>query len=146
VYVFTQQAAGWSNETQAAKLSASDGAADDNLGYSVAVSGSTVVAGAPGPILNGSQPGAAYVFNQPAGGWSGPQHETAKLTASHGAAGDKLGLSVAVTGGVVVAGAPLATVGTNAQQARCTHSTTWGGFFRAHARDGDADRLRRRGK
>src|SRR5947209_3098028 len=47
LYVFERPAGGWSNATQAAKLTASDGAAQDTLGYSVAVSsdGSTVVAG-----------------------------------------------------------------------------------------------------
>jgi hypothetical protein len=45
--------------TQLAKLTASGGAAFDYLGYSVAISGDTVVVGA--PIVNRTQ-GAAYVF------------------------------------------------------------------------------------
>ena len=39
VYVFTEPSGGWSTATQTAELAASDGAADDNLGWSVAVSG-----------------------------------------------------------------------------------------------------------
>jgi hypothetical protein len=124
VYVFTQQSGGWSDETQAAKLTASDGAVDDNLGHSVAISGSTVVAGAPGPVLNGSQPGAVYVFNQPAGGWSGPQHETAKLTASDGAAGDKFGFAVGISGGTVAAGRCSRRSGRTPSRGACTCSTT----------------------
>ena len=38
--------------TQAAKLTASDGAADDDLGFSVAVSGTTIAAGAPGATVD----------------------------------------------------------------------------------------------
>src|SRR5262249_37478102 len=51
--------------------------------------------------------GAAYVFEKPAAGWASAS-ETAKLTASDGAAGDSLGTSVAVSGDTVVAGAPFA--------------------------------------
>lgn len=49
--------------SQQAKLNASDGATNDGLGSSVAVSGNTVVAGAPDATVNGhSDQGAAYVF------------------------------------------------------------------------------------
>ena len=44
--MFVKPAAGWANATETAKLPASDGAAGDQLGFSVAVSGDTVVAGA----------------------------------------------------------------------------------------------------
>ena len=54
---------------QMAQLSASDGAPDDELGASVAVSGNTVVAGAPG-CLGCGLVGAAYVFTEPASGWA----------------------------------------------------------------------------
>ena len=46
---------------------------------------------------------------KPAGGWSSGT-ETATLTASGGAAGDYFGNSVAVSGGMIVAGAPYAEV------------------------------------
>jgi hypothetical protein len=120
VYVFTRPASGWASETQAAKLTASDGAIDDELGWSVAVSGDggTVAAGAPSAAVgaNGLQ-GAVYVFTRPASGWAS-ETQRAKLTASHGAAGDSLGTSVAVSGdgGTVAAGAPGAAVGANAPQ------------------------------
>ena len=72
-------------------MTASDGGATSELGLSVAVSGDTVVAGAPAPTVNGhAAQGAAYVFVKPAGGWASAT-ETAKLTASDGAAGDDLG-------------------------------------------------------
>jgi hypothetical protein len=107
VYVFVRPASGWANATQTAELTASDGAAQDRLGTSVAVSGNTVVAGAPyhtvGP--NNNQ-GAAYVFVMPPSGWAGSRTETAKLTASGGAEEDRLGTSVAISGNTIVAGAP----------------------------------------
>jgi len=55
-YVFKRQGGSWV-ETQ--KLTASDGAAGDQFGFSVAVSGATIVVGA--PIDNVGQ-GSAYVF------------------------------------------------------------------------------------
>ena len=64
--MFVKPAGGWASETEAAKLTASDGAAFDQLGFSVAISGNTVVAGAPFATVNGnSKQGAAYVFTQP---------------------------------------------------------------------------------
>jgi hypothetical protein len=110
IYVFVKPGGGWASGTEMAKLTISDGAAGDQLGFSVAVSANTVAAGAPGADLGGSDDGAAYVFVQPVGPWvSAP--ETAKLTASDGAGFDQLGFSVAVSGDTVVAGAPFADVG-----------------------------------
>jgi len=89
---------------QQAKLTASDGAEFDSLGDSVAVSGDTVVVGAPDDNVGANEnQGSAYVFVKPAAGWAGAT-ETAKLTASDGAANDLLGNSVAVSGDTVVAG------------------------------------------
>jgi hypothetical protein len=56
-YVFTGSGGTW---TQQAKVTAADGAGGDQLGYSVAVSGGTVAAGA--PYANSLQ-GAAYGFD-----------------------------------------------------------------------------------
>ena len=55
-YVFTRSGTTWS---QQAELTAADGAANDNFGGSVAISGSTAVVGAP---ANGAGTGAAYVY------------------------------------------------------------------------------------
>ena len=97
VYVFTEPNGGWSTATQTAELTASDGTANDNLGWSVGVSGDTIVAGA--IQYDGGQPGqgAVYVFAEPGGGWTNAT-QTAELTASDAAANDKLGSSVAVNG------------------------------------------------
>lgn len=113
-YVFVKPNGGWSgNLTQTAKLVASDGATGDLFGFAVAISGETIVVGAVGD--NGTR-GSAYVFVKPGGGWSGTLTETAKLTAADGAGGDNFAGTVAINGDTLVAGAPLDTIGANAQQ------------------------------
>jgi hypothetical protein len=112
-YVFTGSGSSW---TQAAELTASNGADGDGLGWSVAMLGGTVVAGAPNHTVGGhANQGAAYVFAEPASGWAN-ETQTAELTASDGATNDLLGSSVGVSGDTVVAGAPNHTVGGHARQ------------------------------
>jgi FG-GAP repeat protein/IPT/TIG domain-containing protein len=109
-YVFVQPANGWTNMTQTAELAASDGYVGDDFGASVAISGNTLVAGAPyASIGSNFQQGASYVFVEPSGGWTN-MTQTAKLTSSDGAADDIFGDSVAVDSGTVVVGASEATV------------------------------------
>jgi hypothetical protein len=116
VYVFTMPASGWANATQAAELSASDGAVYDGLGYSVAVSGSTVVAGAHFHRVGANEKqGAVYVFTMPASGWANATR-AAELGASDGAARDELGYLVAVSGNTIVAGARFHQFGPNEKQ------------------------------
>ena len=105
-YVFTKAADSvWTDATQTAKLTASDGDDFDEFGKSVAVDGDTAVAGAP----NNDGYGSAYVFIKPAAGWDDAT-QTAKLTpgaTDDGAAGlaGTFGAAVAVDGGTVVVGA-----------------------------------------
>jgi FG-GAP repeat len=106
-YLYVMPAGGWVNATQNAKLIASDGAVLTN----VAISGNTVVAGSPTANVAGSQKGAAYVFVEPTGGWSGSLNQTAKLTATDSLTDDRMGVSVAIDGGTVVAGAPDKPIG-----------------------------------
>jgi trimeric autotransporter adhesin len=104
-YVFTRPDAG-SAFTEAAKLTASDAAIYGSFGYSVAISGDTVVVGAPIANENGAVPlSAAYVFVRPASGWSGNITERAKLTSSDERSGDQFGISVAIDGDTIVIGA-----------------------------------------
>ena len=102
-YVFTKpESDGWADATETAKLTASDAAASDELGISVAVYDETIVVGA---HQSDSNKGAAYVFTKPGSdGWADAT-ETAKLTASDAAANDELGISVAVHGDTIVVGA-----------------------------------------
>jgi hypothetical protein len=102
----------WNHLTQSAILTPSDGLASDFFGASVAISGNTIVVGSP-PYqgCNSCGPGRAYVYVEPAGGWSGQLTETAELTASDGANGAAVGTSVSFSGGTAVAGAPGETPG-----------------------------------
>jgi len=119
-YVFVEPTTGgWVDMTQTAKLTSSDGVRLAEFGYSVGIDGDTVVVGQPSPLpgVQATTAGAAYVFVRPTSGWMGNLTETAKLTASHGVDGDRLGNFVAVSGNTIVAGAPLATtVGSAFQQ------------------------------
>jgi hypothetical protein len=99
-YVFTRSAGVW---TEQQKLIASDGAATDTFGISVAVHGDTAVIGAFFDDDNGSNAGAAYVFTRSGTTWT----EQAKLIASDGATDDHFGVSVAVNGDTAVIGADL---------------------------------------
>jgi hypothetical protein len=97
VYVFTRSGTTW---TQQAKLTASDGAAVDLFGYSVALSGDTVLVGArfDDDDIDGDNSGSVYVFTRNGTTWS----QQAKLTASDGEAGDEFGYSVALAGDTAV--------------------------------------------
>ena len=115
VYVFVEPRGGWRSETQSAKLTPADTEPGDNFGWSVAIAGPTIVAGSPFVTVNGhAGQGAAYVFVEPRGGWRNQtETQTAELTASDGAAGDNLGLSVAISDDTIVTGSPIATVNGN---------------------------------
>ena len=107
-YVFTKPNTGWATDTETAKLTATDGAAGDYFGNSVAIDGDTIAVGAPGNqnTVDGTDvsTGAAYVFTKPNAGWA-TDTETAKLTASDRAKNDEFGYSVAVDGDTIVVGA-----------------------------------------
>jgi hypothetical protein len=93
-YVFVRSDRTWSRQ---ATLTASDGFAGDQFGYSVALHGSTAVVGAP---AKNSFRGAAYVFARSGTHWS----RQATLSA-HSAAFDEFGCSVALYGPTAVVGA-----------------------------------------
>jgi FG-GAP repeat len=97
-YVFVRSGTSW---IQQAKLTASDGASDDQLGMSVAIAGDTAVVGTVNDDDLGDRSGAAYVFVRAGASWT----QQAKLTATDGAAADQFGISVAVSGDTAVVGA-----------------------------------------
>ncbi len=109
IYVFVKPPSGWGNMTQTAKLTASDGAVADELGKSVAISGNTVIAGAPLATVRGNpRMGAAYVFVKPANGWTN-ENEVAKLTHTYQQFNQYFGSSVAICGGTAVISASNST-------------------------------------
>jgi len=101
VHVFARTETAW---TQQAKLTASDGAANDGFGTSVAIAGDTIVVGALGDDVNGiANSGSAYVFVRTGITWT----QQGQLTASDGAVGDLFGGSVTISGDTIVVGAVL---------------------------------------
>lgn len=82
----------------------SDAAAGDRFGWSVALSGDTVLVGAYLDDDAGASSGSAYVFVKPGTGWADGT-ETAKLTASDAASGDRFGEAVALSGDTALVGA-----------------------------------------
>jgi hypothetical protein len=111
--VYTFARSGTAARFETANLTASDGAQLDNLGVSVAIDGATIVAGATGDNVVGSDQGSAYTF---ASAGAAVRTETAKLVAADGATDDAFGASVAVAGETILAGAPSDDVGGNGDQ------------------------------
>src|SRR5262245_4522665 len=108
--------------TQQAKLFASDGAAEDSFGAIVAISGDTVVVGAPSADTGGwGMQGAAYIFVRSGTTWSQQQ----KLTASDGVDFDYFGSSAAISGDTVVIGATNANFYRGAAYVFARSGTTW---------------------
>ncbi len=132
-YVFTRSGTVW---TQQAQLIASDGEGADRFGVNVAISGDTAIVGAlyddVGDVVD---QGSAYVFTRVGTVWK----EQARLTASDGATGDFLGISVALSGDTAIVGA----LGTNAYQgsayAFTRSGTVWNQQAKITAPDGAAN-------
>ena len=103
-YIFSRNSGGADNWGEMKKLTASDPAARDYFGCSVAISGDTVVVGAYGDDDAGYLSGSAYIFSRNSGG-ANKWGEVKKLTASDTAEGDFFGGSVAISGDTVVVGA-----------------------------------------
>ena len=111
VYVFIRNGESWQ---QQAYVKASNTDENDNFGYSVDISGDTLVVGAPNERsssagVNGDQnnndllyAGAAYVFVREGNQW----RQQAYLKASNPGNPDYFGRSVAVHGDTIVVGAP----------------------------------------
>ena len=122
-YVFTEPTGdgGWADNTETAKLAASDRELGDHFGNSVAVRGGSIVVGAYTANINECdecgedlRSGAAYLFTKPAGAvWANDPNkdyrtELGKLTlpTNEEERGDEFGNSVALDGQSIVVGAP----------------------------------------
>ena len=96
-YVFVRSGTAW---TLQQKLLAFDGAADDDFGLSVSISGDTALIGARFDDDNGGNSGSAYVFVRTGTTWA----EQQKLLPSDGASGDFFGDAVDVSGDTAIIG------------------------------------------
>ena len=99
VYVFVRRDDGTWEEVQ--KLTPADGEADDWFGFSVAISGDTVVIGAVYDDDKGDESGSGYVYTKIDGKWI----ENVKIVPENGAAYDWYGTSVAISGSTALFGA-----------------------------------------
>ncbi|MBI5481686.1 MAG: FG-GAP repeat protein [Deltaproteobacteria bacterium] len=127
-YVFVRGGATW---TQQSRLLPGDGAAYDQFGYSVSISGDTGLVGAYG---KNSATGAAYVFVRSGTSWT----QQAKLLASDGGVDDWFGYSVSVSGDTAVVGAWHANSWAGAAYVFVGSGAAWSQPARLLASDGDA--------
>ncbi|MGH7931522.1 MAG: putative Ig domain-containing protein [Candidatus Binatia bacterium] len=107
-YIFVQPPGGWATTaTPTATLTDINGASNDQFGFAVAISGDTIVIGAPTRRVGGRPAqGEAAVFVKPGGGWADSASPTAKLSSIDGAANDQFGFAVAIDAGTIVIGTP----------------------------------------
>jgi hypothetical protein len=97
-YIFQKVGTEWVEQET---LKSDDGAADDNFGDSLSISGDYVIIGAYGDDDKGENSGSAYIFHWNSTEWEQQQ----KLTASDGAANDYFGNSVSIRGDYAIVGA-----------------------------------------
>lgn len=129
--IFRWQGTSWVEE---ARLTASDAAAGDRFGTSVAIQGNTAVVGSYLADLPGkSDAGAVYIFQRSGTTWT----QVAKLTASNSATGDNLGISVDLDGDTILAGAWLKTLLTSQQGAAYVFTRSAAGTWSQQAQLSD---------
>ena len=97
VYVFTFDGSTW---VQQQKLHAQDPQESASFGYHIAMSGDTLVAGAPQNQIGNHTLGAAYIFTRGSHGWS----QDRKLVAMDSDAFDGFGLRVAISDDTIAVG------------------------------------------
>eukprot|EP00970_Alexandrium_tamarense_P002571 scaffold363_cov209-Alexandrium_tamarense.AAC.30 len=141
VYLYTLNSSSntWGDEQ---KIVSSDGATDDWFGWSVAMSGTGhLVVGALRDDDKGDASGSAYLYtlNSTSNTWGDEQ----KIVSSDGAADDRIGLSVAMSGtGHLVVGAPNDDdKGSAYLYTLNSTSNTWGDEQKIVSSDGAADDL-----
>jgi hypothetical protein len=132
VYVYRRSGSNWSQE---AFIKPSNSSADDWFGQSVALSGDTLVVGAPyedssqNNISNGqpastnnssTNSGAAYVFRRSGSKWT----EETYLKATNAASNDEFGRTVSISGETIVVGTP-ARAGTGAAYIFGRNGNSW---------------------
>lgn len=100
VHIYRKVAGSWALD---ATLLAGDGEIDDRFGYSVAVDGDMVLAGAPRHVPAPGRSGAVYVFQFDGRPWS----QTAKLLGADTDPSFSFGSSVALLGNHAVLGSPV---------------------------------------
>jgi len=130
----------WSLTTQQQKIQASDLQANDQFGYSVAISGDTAVVGALYEDTGGADAGAAYIFTRSGTTWTQQQ----KIQATDKQASDYFGKAIAIDGDTVVVGANYEDTGGSAAGSVYIFTrsgTTWTQQQKIQASDKEASDL-----
>jgi hypothetical protein len=96
--VFVRSGSTWS---QQAKLTAADASSGSEFGSAVAISGDTIVVGAPSTMAGGVNVGAAYVFIRTGSTWT----QQAKLAPTDAIGNDQFGVSLTIEGDTLAVGA-----------------------------------------
>lgn len=126
-YVFARNAGAWNLQT---KLTASDGAAFDEFGVSVALDAGTAIVGAHFADVVYSGQGAAYAFVQDGDAWS----EQGKLVSDDAFFGDEFGIAVSVSGDTAAVGAYAADGGGTENEGEAYVFSRSGGMWSEAAR------------
>ena len=100
VYVLGRDVGGVGNWGEEALLNASGSVAGDRLGWSVGVSGNSIVSGAVQSDIGGDRSGNAYLFQDDGSGWA----QTRELNNSQVTTADEYGVSAAVSGDLAIVG------------------------------------------
>ena len=99
VYIYKRTGVNWAEQTN---IVASDGAALDQYGYSVSMSGDYAIVGAPfNDVSFNNDQGSAYMLKRTGTIWA----QQAIIFASNGLSSDKYGYSVSISGDYAIAGA-----------------------------------------
>ncbi|MCI0535301.1 MAG: putative Ig domain-containing protein, partial [Verrucomicrobiales bacterium] len=105
-FIFSRHQGGPDNWGLVKEISAPDGVAGDQFGFSAGVSGDTIVVGAPKDNDAGKSSGSAYIFQRDVGG---PENWgfVKKLQPASTQSGDDFGFAVTMSGDTIAVGAHL---------------------------------------
>jgi hypothetical protein len=95
VYVYAKSGSSWVEQSE---FTSNDGTIDDLFGYSVGISGSTIVVGAPNHVVGSdASAGAAYVFTKSGSSWV----QSAELEASAPELDGEFGTAASISGSTI---------------------------------------------
>jgi hypothetical protein len=101
-YVYSKPASGWSNMTETARITSTNGEKYSYFSESVCISGDNIVVSARGSESTTFN-GIAFVYTKGVSGWT-DMVQTAEIIAIEGDTWDRFGISVAISGDKVLAG------------------------------------------
>jgi hypothetical protein len=113
--VFVKPHSGWTTGTETRELDTTTAITDLQFGYAVAVSGRHVAVSAIGEASTSLYVhSAVFEVTEPLAGWGAgvdpPLHPNARLTTAHGGPYDSFGQSIAISGSMIIVGAPYASL------------------------------------